>query len=232
MTTALVSLDENIISSLVINGDLSRLSPQQKVSFYNYRCQQAGLDPAAKPFDLLRLNGKEILYANATATQQLCATRKLSVEIVQREKVDDTYIVHARVIDPSGRKTDNMGAVPLAGLKGDALSNAMMKATTKAVRRTVLSHCGLGLMDETEAETIPGAKQVNIIEAPPDMTLEGAMLALTDHGRTEGFTDLLKMVAGRIPRQDVEMLKAQARELWTKIKESERVALIEGMTNE
>jgi hypothetical protein len=146
-----------VIASLVITGDLSRLDPSQKVALYNYRCQQAGLDPAAKPFDLLTLNGKQILYANATCTQQLCAVHKLSTTVVARERVEDAYTVVVRVTGPDGRATENMGAVALGNLKGEAYANALMKAQTKAVRRTVLAHCGLGMLDETEVTTIPGA---------------------------------------------------------------------------
>lgn len=154
----LMTLDPNVISSLVINGDLKRLDAGQKVAFYNYRCQQAGLDPAAKPFDLLTLNGKEILYANAACTQQLTANRKLSHQVTNRELVDGIYCVFVRVTGEDGRSTENMGAVPVDSLKGEAKANAMLKATTKAIRRAVLAHCGLGMLDETEAETIPGAQ--------------------------------------------------------------------------
>jgi len=153
----LKTIEPSIIASLVTTGDLSRLTPQEKISYYNYRCQQAGLDPAAKPFDLLKLNGKEVLYANASCTQQLCGIHKLSVEITSKEKTDDIYVVCARVKSPDGRVSENMGAVALGSLKGEALANAMLKATTKAIRRTVLAHLGLGMMDETEVETIPGA---------------------------------------------------------------------------
>ena len=225
---AVVHLDEGIIASLVTNGDLSRLSPSQKVAYYNYRCSQAGLDPAAKPFDLLRLNGKEILYANATCTQQLCATRKLSLTIVSRERIDDTYIVHARVTDAEGRSTDNMGAVPLSGLKGEALSNAMMKATTKASRRTVLAHCGLGMLDETETSTIPNAQPVAMPAAVPlvtltvenPLTVEEAMQALIDHGSSDGFIELVAGYAARVP--DPDGFKAQARALFKEIREREQ----------
>lgn len=146
----LATLDPNIIQSLVINGDLSKLDATQTVQFYNYKCQQAGLDPAAKPFDLLVLNGKKILYANAGASQQLTNNRKLSHKITDRQKLDDVYMVFCRVEDSEGRSTENMGAVTIANLKGEALANAMMKATTKAIRRAVLAHCGLGVMDEDE----------------------------------------------------------------------------------
>jgi len=155
MSNELRTISPDIISKLVIGGDLRGLTPGQKVEFYNYRCSQAGLDPAAKPFDLLVLNGKEILYANAGATQQLTANRNLSHSITGRDLTDGIYCVFCKVTDPEGRSTENMGAVPIEGLKGEAKANAMLKATTKAIRRSVLAHCGLGLMDEVEVDTIP-----------------------------------------------------------------------------
>lgn len=154
---SLIKLDPAIIEMLVLYGDLKRLTPVQTVAYYNYKCQQAGLDPAAKPFDLLELNGKRLLYANAGATQQLTNNRKLSHQITNREIQDGVYCVFCRVSGPDGRSTENMGAVPIEGLKGEAKANAMLKATTKAIRRSVLAHCGLGVMDEEEVETIPGA---------------------------------------------------------------------------
>ena len=50
-----------------------------------------------------------------------------------------------------------MGAVSTAGLKGEALANSMMKATTKSKRRVTLSICGLGMLDETEIDSIPAS---------------------------------------------------------------------------
>jgi hypothetical protein len=167
-------LDPKVIESIVMNGDLSKLQPAQKVAYYNYRCSQAGLDPAAKPFDLLKLNGKEILYANAQCTQQLCAIHKLSTQVTHREKMDDIYLVSVRVTGADGRLSENQGAVAVAHLKGDALANAVLKATTKAIRRAVLAHCGLGMLDETEAETIPNARMEPMVqvstEAAPSLS--------------------------------------------------------------
>jgi len=160
------TIDRETMSALVLTGDLTRLTNPQKADYYIYRCQQAELDPAAKPFDYLTLNGKQILYANAACAQQLTANRKLSHQITSRELTDGIYCVFCKVTGPDGRSTENMGAVPIENLKGEAKANAMLKATTKAIRRSVLAHCGLGMMDESEVETIPGAiKEVATLPA-------------------------------------------------------------------
>lgn len=149
-----------IIASIVLRGDLSGLDENQSVQYYNYRCAQVGIDPSAKPFDILILNGKRILYANASATQQLASTHGLSIAIINRERIEAIYVVTVRVTGKDGRCTENQGAVDLANQGGEKLANSIMKATTKAIRRTVLAHCGLGMLDETEVETIPGAQMV------------------------------------------------------------------------
>jgi hypothetical protein len=155
------ALTAAVVESLVLNADLSKLTPAQKVEYVRYRCSALGLDPAAKPFELLNLSGKQVLYATAACTQQLCESRKLSVALVGHEMVSDVIVVTAKVSDKE-RSTENVGAVSVGAIKGDALANALMKARTKAIRRTVLAHCGLGMLDETETETIPNAVKVEI----------------------------------------------------------------------
>jgi hypothetical protein len=71
--------------------------------------------------------------------------------------VEDCYVVTARATTPI-RQDESIGAVNIAGLKGDVRANAMMKAETKAKRRVTLSICGLGMLDETEVDSIPGAR--------------------------------------------------------------------------
>ena len=162
------AIDPAIIESIVTKGDLSGLNQVQKVAYYNYRCKQIGLDPSAKPFDLLNLSGKQVLYANAGATQQLCNIHKLSTQITTKERIDDIYIVSVRVTGADGRISENQGAVSVGNLRGDALANAVLKCTTKAIRRSVLAHCGLGMLDETEVETIPDARKESIVIPQPE----------------------------------------------------------------
>jgi hypothetical protein len=136
-----------------------------------------GLDPYTKPFDILRLNGKEVLYCTRSGTQQLNKLHKVSHLITSRDTNADAgvYIVTSKASLPDGRCTESIGAVNIAGLKGEAYANAIMKAETKAKRRATLDLLGLGVIDESEAETIPNATTValqTMVEALPQMEVE------------------------------------------------------------
>jgi hypothetical protein len=151
----LAAIDPATVERVLLHGDLSKLTAAQKVSYVRYVCDRTGLDPLTQPFAYLFLNGREILYAKREATEQLRRNHKVSIHIVSRELVDDLYVVTARATLPDGRSDESIGAVPLAGLKGDARANACMKSETKAKRRVTLSICGLGMLDESEVESLP-----------------------------------------------------------------------------
>ena len=151
-----------IVSAIVLKGDLSGLSATDRVTYYNAICELVGLDPMTQPFSLLSLQGKMILYANKSCTEQLRKIHGVSVTDVTPSQVGDVYVVTVKGCDKSGRTDGATGAVNVTNLKGDALANAIMKAETKAKRRFTLSICGLGMLDETEIETIPGAREVSI----------------------------------------------------------------------
>lgn len=150
----------SVIEQVMLKGNLSVLSPQQKIEYYAKTCESLGLNPLTKPFEYINLNGKEVLYATKGCTEQLRQVHGVSIKIVDKQKFDDVYIVTAEASDKNGRYDSATGAVTVAGLKGEALANAMMKAETKAKRRVTLSLCGLNMLDESEVESIPTAKKV------------------------------------------------------------------------
>jgi hypothetical protein len=144
-----------------------------------------GLDPFTKPFDILRLNGKEVLYCTRSGTQQLNKLHKVSHLITSRDTNQEAgvYIVTSKASLPDGRCTESIGAVNIAGLKGEAYANAIMKAETKAKRRATLDLLGLGVLDESEAESIPNAKLMAIqtmVEALPQMEVEAVEIIEED----------------------------------------------------
>ena len=137
---------------LLIQGDLSHLSPDQRAKYYLKVCESLGLNHLTKPFDYIELNRKLTLYAKKDCTDQLRKIHNVSVKITDRQRVDDLYVVTANAKFPNGREDESIGAVFIGGLKGENLANAMMKAETKSKRRVTLSICGLGILDESEIE--------------------------------------------------------------------------------
>lgn len=176
MSNELTNLSPEIMSSLILKGDISGLDPHQRVQYVINLCQRIGLDPLTQPFKILRLQGKEVLYADKGCAQQLCKIYGISTAITNKEKIENVYVVTVRASNKEGRFTDEDGAVTInKDTQGDMLANALMKAITKAKRRAVLAFCGLGMLDETEVETIRGAKTAPLVEkeiAPIDVTPE------------------------------------------------------------
>lgn len=143
-----------LLEKVLLEGDLSNLTPAERLSYVNKVCESLRLNPLTKPFDYIKLNGKLVLYAKKDATEQLRKLNGVSINIISREKLDDVYIVVARATDKEGRTDEAIGAVSIAGLKSHDLANAIMKAETKAKRRVTLSICGLGILDESELDTL------------------------------------------------------------------------------
>lgn len=144
----------DMVERVLIGGDLKALNPDERVQYYNAVCQSLDLNPLTRPFEFIELNRKLVLYAKRECTEQLRKRDRVSVTIVSREVVDGVYVVTARATTPDGRCDESIGAVSIEGQKGEARANCIMKAETKAKRRVTLSVCGLGMLDETEAEPL------------------------------------------------------------------------------
>lgn len=184
MTQALAPRDgASLIERVVIGGDLSGLAPAERVEYYRQVCDSVGLNPLTKPFEYLVLDGKMVLYARRDCTDQLRTLKGVSIVKLEKERMEDLYVVTAYATTADGRQDSSVGAVALtkengewqqnsngkrffktngtfAPLTGDALANAIMKAETKAKRRVTLSICGLGFTDESELDTIQNVQAV------------------------------------------------------------------------
>lgn len=180
MSDQLIKADA--IESALILGDLSKLSVGERVTYYNNVCNSLGLNPMTKPFAYITLNGKLTLYALKDCTEQLRSIKGISIESCEGKVVEGVYIVTAMGRDKSGRADSATGAVPIEGLKGEAKANALMKAETKAKRRLTLSLAGLGMLDESEAEVVPGAViHAEVVSEAPKALPEGPKKAPESH---------------------------------------------------
>ena len=187
------SQELSVIEQVVMQGDLSKLNPEQRVTYYRKVCESAGLNPFTRPFDYISLNGKLTLYAKKDATEQLRKLNGISIEKMESQIIDDLYIVKVTATTKDGRIDQSTGAVTIGNLKADAKANAIMKAETKAKRRVTLSISGMGWTDETEIESIPHAKPVEVdletgeIKKAPPIETSSKKLSIISR---EQFTEL------------------------------------------
>ena len=159
-----------VLQEVLGQGNLAKLSPSQKLEFLAAVCRSIGLNPLTRPFDIMTLQGKVVVYAKKDCTEQLRKIHNVSVSISSQETANDVLVVTARATLPSGRFDEDIGAVSIKGLVGDALSNARMKAITKAKRRVTLSICGLGFLDESELPEHQGPSQEDQSKSRPIAT--------------------------------------------------------------
>jgi hypothetical protein len=171
-------LKAEVLEHILGTGDLSKLTTEGRVAYYRRTCETIGINPLTRPFRFLSLNGQLMLYATRDLTDQLRQLHKVKITIVDKAIDGDLFIVTARATLPDGRQDEDVGAVTIGRLTGDARANAVMKAMTKAKRRVTLSICGLGFTDESELETIPGAKATFDPDETPPAPIRAAAAAI------------------------------------------------------
>lgn len=155
-----------LAESLVMKGDISGLTPRERVQYYLHTCTELGLNPNAQPFAFLKLNGKEVMYPTRGATDQLARIHQVNREIIDGPRVMDlggTKLLYAvcRATLRDGRIETATAAVPIPS-GAEPIANAVMKVETKARRRATLAILGLALLDESEMDTIPASAKVDV----------------------------------------------------------------------
>ena len=173
-------LDPAAIEKALMAGDISKMSPEVRVQFYRALCQSCGLNPLTRPFIVLKTQGGELhWYATVGATEQLRKLHRVSTRLLSRERTpDDLYVVTVQCFTPDGRQEESQGIEYVGGLKGQALGNAMMKASSKALRRATLALCGLGMgLAEVESgQVVPFDPQTGAVQLPeaPEASAPGS----------------------------------------------------------
>lgn len=191
------------IERVLMTGDLSALNPQQRVDYYFRTCESLGLNPLTKPFDYLKLNGKTVLYANKDGAAQLRRIGGISITDVQTKVEHGLITVTVFGRDKDGRSDVEIGVVPCVGLQGDALGNAQKKAMTQAKRRLTLSLQGMGMLDESETEQIPGARQLDVNHITGEIVGAGSRIAPTAPApEAAGVSALMKRAMTTISRAE------------------------------
>jgi hypothetical protein len=197
--TEMVKIDA--VEQALAMGNIAQLGPQERMEFLARLNESVGTNPLTSPFQFLTLQGRTVIYATKGATDQLRKIHHVSIEIVEKVIEDGMVMVTARAT--SGERVDEDVSVVFGNPRKDP--NLIMKAVTKAKRRVTLSICGLGLLDESEIETIPGAQRVPA-PAPralpkPKADIGKMVAAFGQHGIGE---DHLLTFVGKETMEDID----------------------------
>lgn len=209
--------------AVLIQGDLSTLSEDQRAAYYLRVCESLGLNPHTQPFEFIPLGGKLKLYATRACSDQLRKLHGVSIQILSRELVEDIYTVTARAEDMTGRTDESCGVVSLKGLMGEARSNKIMCAETKAKRRVTLSICGLGWLDETEVESQIQSQQVRVSVPALAAPAPAPVVVVDEHKPMETFQDLCNAVEHAFPGTMQGMLKYYKVKSMDQLVEAQRI---------
>lgn len=212
----------------LMNMDVSLLTKEQQAQYLAAYAQMRGLNPMSKPFDLIPgRNGKQIIYANAGAADQIADMRKLSRHLVYagplcalyEDSVGRLQADRATILDPNQfitvwrvvemipaeggsypRVTYDVGCNYWKDAEGDGKTNLIMRTFTKGDRRAVLGHGGIGLPDASELDTIPTLMpQGPKVVAPPQPKAALEPPAVVPSSVTRTVTP--EIVAPEAPRQ-------------------------------
>jgi hypothetical protein len=165
-------INEDVLNKIFLNGDIKALSDKEVILYMNAVANKMGLDTTTHPINILEMKKynsneieKKILYINKDGAYQLAKNNSISITKIETKYHKETgiYEVVAYGQDKIGRQDCSMSAVYIGKANGEHLANLLMKAETKAKRRLILSLCGTGLIDESEAESIRETK-AEIIE--------------------------------------------------------------------
>lgn len=207
MTTNLPASQIQKIEELLVKGNLGQFNDQERVAYINKVCDSLGLNPLTRPFEFLTLQGKTVMYAKKDCTDQLRKIHGVSIRVTKQEILDGLLFITVEATDKTGRTDSDVGVLNISGLKGDAMANASMKCLTKAKRRVTLSICGLGILDESELDTVPTPHMDTpmAIELPDEKTWENIRALLKAKNKTED--GLLKYLSTQSGGQVIEKLE-------------------------
>lgn len=163
MPEELARIQATAVASFFETGDISGMTAAQQVQYYCELARAMGLNPLFKPFDALNLQGKKVLYANRGATDALARAQNVRRECVSEPRVVSlpsptgtgevkVIMCRYRATLPNGRAEERTATT----LYRDP-ANDLMKCETKAARRATLAVLGIGVLDESELDSIPGA---------------------------------------------------------------------------
>jgi hypothetical protein len=153
---------------LVIQHDLSKLEAPALVQYLRDVSEFIGLDPDLNALDTIWMQNENgpgqslVVYARRGTAEIL--RNKIGIEVISltQANVNGSIIFTAtgKEVGRAGcvnpRQEIAIGSKYITGLTGKALDDAIMTASTRALRRLTMQFTTLGLLDESEVKSTVG----------------------------------------------------------------------------
>ena len=169
-----------LVEKAILDKNFSSVPQAERLQYCKELSKTFGINFMTGPFDFIKVQGKTKVHANKNCAEQLCAIHGISVDVLSQEMDKAFFIATAKAIAPDGRYTveagvvsfyfkakDRSGGYSYRKMDCNEMVNAKLKAVTKAKRRAVLSLCGVGMMDESELESIDGVEKEEFRDVTP-----------------------------------------------------------------
>jgi len=135
--------------------DLESLSEAQRQEYYLSACEYFHVPPELNLLAFIWLDSNDgkrnlVLYAKKGATDIMREYHGISTTKVTKDSGPGYVSWVVEGVNAQGRAEMAVGSASIEGLKGQALSNAVMIAHTRGMRRLTLQFVGGGLLDESE----------------------------------------------------------------------------------
>ena len=170
------------MSKLVIRHDLETLTKDELTQYLRDVSKYIGLDPDLNAFDAIWMpnesgNGQSlVVYARRGTAEILRNQLGIEVDSLTSEVIDGSIVYTAKghnTHPDTGRpwRTEiAIGSKYIKGLEGKIKDDAIMTASTRALRRLTMQFTTLGILDESEVNAVKN-------EAPLANPAAGAALA-------------------------------------------------------
>ena len=177
MNAPIISDRQKTLETFLTTGNMGLLKQDQQAFIIAKTCEQYGLQPIMRPFEILSFQGIQRLYFTKNGCDQIANVKKLTRKIVHESYDNDRDVMKVIAEVTDGERTE-MGIAFLSmsrfaidavskkperkRLEGDDYCNAMMKVYSKAMRRATLAFVGIPNYEDynDESVAIPAALTV------------------------------------------------------------------------
>lgn len=172
-------VDPEAIGRALMVGDLSQLSPEDRIQYYFGLCQSCGLNPLTRPFIVIENDRGELTwYPTRECAEQLRKLHHVSMKVLSRERSPEgLYCVTVEAWTPDGRSEEAQGIVTILRKKGTWRTN---EKTGKRFFQEALTPDGENIMMPMVGTELANALQKAESKAKRRATLALCGLGLPD----------------------------------------------------